>query len=107
MSAATRRQRFCTCTSPSLAPARTRPNGTPESLLTWRPAGRALTISRGSSWRSLVVSGPGSQAGPVPGHEVLAFDLYGTLVDPIAIAGELGHLLGDTAGREAAGLWRL
>jgi 2-haloacid dehalogenase len=54
-----------------------------------------------------VVSGPGSQAGPVPGHEVLAFDLYGTLVDPIAIAGELGHLLGDTAGREAAGLWRL
>ncbi len=38
---------------------------------------------------------------------MLAFDLYGTLVDPIAIAGELGHLLGDAAGREAAGLWRL
>lgn len=36
----------------------------------------------------------------------MAFDLYGTLVDPIAIAGELGRLLGDADGREAAGLWR-
>jgi len=41
------------------------------------------------------------------GRQVLAFDLYGTLVDPIAIAGELGQLLGDSAGREVAGLWRL
>jgi 2-haloacid dehalogenase len=41
------------------------------------------------------------------GREVLAFDLYGTLVDPIAIASELGDLLGETDGREAAGLWRL
>lgn len=40
------------------------------------------------------------------GREVLAFDLYGTLVDPAAIAGELGQLLGEAAGREAAGLWR-
>jgi 2-haloacid dehalogenase len=40
-------------------------------------------------------------------REVLAFDLYGTLVDPIAIAGELGQILGDSAGREVAGLWRL
>jgi 2-haloacid dehalogenase len=39
-------------------------------------------------------------------NEVLAFDLYGTLVDPIAIAAELGQLLGDADGREAAGLWR-
>jgi 2-haloacid dehalogenase len=39
-------------------------------------------------------------------REVLAFDLYGTLVDPIAIAGELGRVLGDADGREAAGLWR-
>jgi 2-haloacid dehalogenase len=39
-------------------------------------------------------------------REVLAFDLYGTLVDPIAIAAELGQLLGDGDGREAAGLWR-
>jgi len=39
-------------------------------------------------------------AGPVTGHEVLAFDLYGTLVDPIAIAGELGRVLGTpTAAR--------
>ena len=38
--------------------------------------------------------------------EILAFDLYGTLVDPIAIAAELGQLLGETEGREAAGLWR-
>ena len=41
------------------------------------------------------------------GREVLAFDLYGTLVDPIAIASELGQLLGDADGREVAGLWRL
>jgi 2-haloacid dehalogenase len=43
----------------------------------------------------------------VTGREVLAFDLYGTLVDPIAIAGELGQLLGDSDGRDAASLWRL
>jgi 2-haloacid dehalogenase len=41
------------------------------------------------------------------GREVLAFDLYGTLVNPIAIAGELGQILGDSDGREVAGLWRL
>jgi 2-haloacid dehalogenase len=41
------------------------------------------------------------------GREILAFDLYGTLVDPMAIAGELGRVLGDSDGREAAGLWRL
>ena len=45
--------------------------------------------------------------GAVTGCRVLAFDLYGTLVDPIAIAGELGQVLGDSAGREAARLWRL
>ena len=38
---------------------------------------------------------------------MLAFDLYGTLVDPIAIAGELGQLLGDSDGCDAASLWRL
>jgi 2-haloacid dehalogenase len=48
----------------------------------------------------------GHSAGAAGGREVLAFDLYGTLVDPIAIAGELGRLLGDADGREAAGLWR-
>jgi 2-haloacid dehalogenase len=42
----------------------------------------------------------------VDGREVLAFDLYGTLVDPIAVAGELGRLLGEPSGTEAAGLWR-
>ena len=41
------------------------------------------------------------------GGEVLAFDLYGTLVDPIAIASELGQILGGAGGREAAQLWRL
>ena len=40
-------------------------------------------------------------------REVLAFDLYGTLVDPIAIATELGQLIGDAEGREVAALWRL
>jgi 2-haloacid dehalogenase len=40
-------------------------------------------------------------------REVLAFDLYGTLVDPIAISGELGQVLGESDGGEAARLWRL
>lgn len=39
-------------------------------------------------------------------REVLAFDLYGTLVDPVTVAGELGRLLGEADGRTAAGLWR-
>jgi 2-haloacid dehalogenase len=38
---------------------------------------------------------------------VLAFDLYGTLVDPVAVSSELGQVLGDSGGREAARLWRL
>jgi len=42
----------------------------------------------------------------VTDREVLAFDLYGTLVDPIAIAGELGQLLGESGGAETARLWR-
>src|SRR6185312_12932623 len=40
-------------------------------------------------------------------REVLAFDLYGTLVDPIGISSELGRVLGGSDGREVAGLWRL
>ena len=40
-------------------------------------------------------------------REVLAFDLYGTLVDPIAISAELGQVLGGSDGQEAARLWRL
>jgi 2-haloacid dehalogenase len=43
----------------------------------------------------------------VTNREVLAFDLYGTLVDPIAISGELSRVLGESGGREAARLWRL
>ena len=42
----------------------------------------------------------------MPGREVLAFDLYGTLVDPIAIAAELDGLLGGSGGRETAQAWR-
>jgi 2-haloacid dehalogenase len=42
----------------------------------------------------------------VTSREVLAFDLYGTLVDPIAISAELGRLLGEPSGLEAARLWR-
>jgi 2-haloacid dehalogenase len=38
---------------------------------------------------------------------VLAFDLYGTLVDPIAISGELSRVLGEADGPEAASRWRL
>jgi 2-haloacid dehalogenase len=41
------------------------------------------------------------------GHEVLAFDLYGTLVDPLAISAELERVLGGSDGREVAQLWRL
>jgi 2-haloacid dehalogenase len=43
----------------------------------------------------------------VTDREVLAFDLYGTLVDPIAISGELGRVLGESDGLEVARLWRL
>jgi 2-haloacid dehalogenase len=53
-----------------------------------------------------VDSTPGTPAGAVPGRQVLAFDLYGTLVDPIAISTELGQVLGEARGREAATLWR-
>jgi len=45
-------------------------------------------------------------SGTAAGREVLAFDLYGTLVDPIAISDELTEVLGDPGGREAASLWR-
>jgi hypothetical protein len=38
---------------------------------------------------------------------VLAFDLYGTLVDPAAVSGELSQVLGDAGGLKAARLWRL
>jgi 2-haloacid dehalogenase len=54
-----------------------------------------------------VASAADNQEGSATSREVLAFDLYGTLVDPIAIASELGQGLGDSGGREAAGLWRL
>jgi 2-haloacid dehalogenase len=43
----------------------------------------------------------------VTDREVLAFDLYGTLVDPIAISTELSQVLGEANGGEAARLWRL
>jgi 2-haloacid dehalogenase len=38
---------------------------------------------------------------------VLAFDLYGTLVDPVDISSELDQVLGGSGGLEAARLWRL
>jgi 2-haloacid dehalogenase len=43
----------------------------------------------------------------VTDRQVLAFDLYGTLVDPIAISGELDRVLGGLDGAETARLWRL
>ena len=54
-----------------------------------------------------MASAADNPAGTVSRREVLAFDLYGTLVDPIAIAAQLGQALGDSDGREAARLWRL
>jgi 2-haloacid dehalogenase len=43
----------------------------------------------------------------VTDREVLAFDLYGTLVDPIAVSSELDLVLGGSDGAEVARLWRL
>jgi 2-haloacid dehalogenase len=40
-------------------------------------------------------------------REALVFDLYGTLVDPMAISAELDRVLGDSRGRETAQLWRV
>jgi hypothetical protein len=40
----------------------------------------------------------------VTDREVLAFDLYGTLVDPIAVSGEPDRVLGASGGREMARL---
>jgi 2-haloacid dehalogenase len=54
-----------------------------------------------------MASTAGGPGGAVTNREVLAFDLYGTLVDPIAISGELSRVLGESEGREAAVLWRL
>ena len=48
-----------------------------------------------------------SAAGHPGDSEVLAFDLYGTLVDPVAISCELDQVLADSCGREAARLWRV
>src|ERR1700749_4520487 len=85
--------------------------GYPGQPPTWRPAGRAARTSTGSSRRSATASAADytqriTQGGAVDGREVLAFDLYGPLVDPIAVAGELSQLLGESTGTEAAGLWR-
>ena len=54
-----------------------------------------------------MASAAGNPAAAAGSREVLAFDLYGTLVDPIAISSELGQVLGDCDGREVARLWRL
>jgi 2-haloacid dehalogenase len=43
----------------------------------------------------------------MPDRGVLAFDLYGTLVDPITVSGDLDRVLGVSLGPEAARLWRL
>ena len=53
-----------------------------------------------------MTSGAGNPDGRTGGREVLAFDLYGTLVDPIAISSELGRVLGRRDGGEVARLWR-
>ena len=54
-----------------------------------------------------MASQAGSPAAAAGSREVLAFDLYGTLVDPIAISTELGQVLGDSDGHAVARLWRL
>ena len=80
----------------------TRRGATPASPPIWRPAGRARRTSPDCSRQPPVSSRdhPGDR-------EVLAFDLYGTLVDPAAVSGELSQVLGDAGGLEAARLWRL
>ncbi len=42
----------------------------------------------------------------MPEPEVLAFDMYGTLVDPLSIWQRLEAFLGES-GRQAAGVWRM
>jgi len=54
-----------------------------------------------------MTSATGNPAGARADRKVLAFDLYGTLVDPIAISGELAQVLGDPDARDVASLWRL
>ena len=54
-----------------------------------------------------MASAAGRPAAAAGSREVLVFDLYGTLVDPIAISSELSRLLGDRDGLEVARLWRL
>jgi 2-haloacid dehalogenase len=68
---------------------------------------RAVRTSRDSSRRFSMANATGGPGGAVTGREVLAFDLYGTMVDPIAISDELSMVLGDTDGRAAASLWRV
>jgi hypothetical protein len=45
-----------------------------------------------------MASAAGRPAAAAGSREVLAFDLYGTLVDPIAISSELSRLPGDRDG---------
>ena len=54
-----------------------------------------------------MTSATGNPAGARADRKVLAFDLYGTLVDPIAISGELAQVLGGSDARDVASLWRL
>src|ERR1700756_5680606 len=99
MLAATRQWPSCTPTSTSWQPDRTPPVAIPGSPPTWQPAGRAMRTLPGSSRRSPVAS-VADTPGAAGGREVLAFDLYGTLVDPIAISGELGQVLGEPDAAE-------
>jgi hypothetical protein len=75
----------------------------PGSPLTCWPAVHAARTSPGSSWRSAMANAADNPGGAAGGREVLAFDLYGTLVDPLALSRELGQVLGDCDGREAVG----
>src|ERR1700689_1750686 len=77
--------------STSLLRAGTRRGATLASPPIWLPAGRAPRTSPGCSPPS-----------PVTDREVLAFDLYGTLVDPIAVSNELDQVLGGSDGAAVA-----
>ena len=46
-----------------------------------------------------MASAAGNPAGAASEREVLTFDLYGTLVDPIAISDDLGDSRGHAAAR--------
>jgi 2-haloacid dehalogenase len=71
----------------------------------WRPEALATT---GQIYRvpAMAPQTPATAPGPSPRHEALAFDLYGTLVDPLAISTDLERTMPPSAAQLVAATWR-